>query len=44
MATTDSAPTTRAPELRSVADSIAGVFPDAADLLRGIAREMEEST
>lgn len=32
---------TKAPELRSVANSIEPAFPEAADLLRGIARELE---
>jgi hypothetical protein len=35
---------TRAPELRSIANSIEPMFPSAADMLRGIARELEEAS
>lgn len=37
----DPSPRSRSPELRSVAKSIEVMFPDAADLLRGIARELD---
>lgn len=36
-----SEPFTRSSELRSIANSIEVLFPDAADALRGIAKEFE---
>jgi len=41
MAYTSNEKFSRAPELRSIANSIEPMFPSAADLLRGIANEME---